>query len=154
MDTKTIAANGLKSACKRFKQDLEALPEEAFTKTFGPATRTVADIVYETNLVNDHIGMVMRGEEPFKWPEELWIKAPEGFCTKAAVIEAFTRSTEKIFATIDSFSSEELESPLETEDGESTRFAQCAHMTLHVWYHSGQLNFIQTLLGDAAWHWN
>jgi len=152
MDVKKVALNGLKSACKLFLTDLQALPEEAFSQSFGPATRTVADIVYEVNLVNDHVGMVIRGEKAFEWPEG-WIKAPEDFRTKEAVVSGFEASSQKIIATIESFSAEELESSIVTDDGETTRFERCRFMTLHVWYHSGQLNFVQTLLGDDKWHW-
>lgn len=135
-------------------KDLQALPEDAFSKSFGPATRTVADIVYEVNLVNDHVGMVIRGEEPFDWPEEEWIKAPPDFKTKAQVIDAFEKSSQKIIATAEGFSHEQLEKPFETEGKETTRYERCRFMTVHLWYHSGQLNFIQTLLGDDAGHWN
>lgn len=40
-----------------------------------------------------------------------------------------------------------------TEHGETDRSERCRFIALHVWYHSGQLNFIQTLLGDDDWHW-
>lgn len=30
---------------------------------------------------------------------------------------------------------------------------QVRFMAVPLWYHSGQLNFIQTLLGDDEWHW-
>ena len=153
MDAKTIAANGLKSACRLIEQDLQALPEEAFDKSFGAKTRTVADIIYEINLVNDHIGMVLRGEQPFDWPEELWIKAPENLRTKQAVVESFERSSNGIVATVEAFSPEQMEETIKTDEGETTRYERCRFMTVHMWYHSGQLNFIQTLLGDDAWHW-
>jgi hypothetical protein len=153
MDSKTVAVNGLKGACKIFLQDIEALPEEAFCKSFGPKTRTVADIVYEVNLVNDHVGMVIRGEEPFVWPEGAWITAPEGARTKDVVVDSFRKSSEKILATAEGLSEEEFEAPLTTEDGVTNRFERCRFMTLHMWYHSGQLNFIQTLLGDDGWNW-
>jgi uncharacterized damage-inducible protein DinB len=153
MDIKAATVNGLKSACSIFLQDLEALPEEAFCATFGKATRTVADIVYEVNLVNDHIGMVIRGEEPFEWPDGMWIKAPEDFKTKETVVNAFKLSSEKIIATAESFSDEDLEGTVETEHGPRTRFERCRFMGVHLWYHSGQLNFIQTILGDTEWHW-
>ncbi|QYK54403.1 MAG: DinB family protein [Fimbriimonadaceae bacterium] len=154
METKTIATNALKSACRIFMQDLEALPAEAFTKKFGPKVRTVADIVFEVNMVNDHIGMVIRGEKPFDWPEGGWITAPDDFQNKDVVIEAFKNSSERIIATAESFSEEEFTTPFTTEEGETTRFERCRFMGLHLWYHSGQLNFIQTLIGDDEWHWS
>jgi hypothetical protein len=153
MDAKTIATNSLKGACRVFLQDLQALPDDAFDKCFGGKARTVADIVFEVNLVNDHIGMLMRGEEAFPWPDEGWIKAPADFRTKEAVVDAFQKSSERIVATAESFTSEEFEEVIKTDDRETNRFERCRFMTLHLWYHSGQLNFIQTLLGDDGWNW-
>lgn len=152
MDVKTIAANGLKRACSIFLQDLQALPEEAFTKTFGGAARTVPDIVQDVILVNDHVGLTVRGEELFDWPDG-WIKAPPEMNSKAATIAAFERSSKQIIETVDLYTAEQLEEPLQTEDGDTNRFERFRFITLHLWYHSGQLNFIQTLLGDAEWHW-
>ena len=149
----TPSAKELRNACKLFRQDLEALPEEAFVQRFGPATRTVADIVYEVDLVNDHVGMVIRGERPFDWPGGTYLKAPEDLRTKEAVLDAFRVSSKRIVATAEAFSPEELAATIETEHGPTTRAERCRFMTLHLWYHSGQLNFIQTLRGDDAWHW-
>ncbi len=153
MDTKPFSARALKKACELFLKDLNALPEEAYTKDFGAKTRNVADIVYEVNLVNDHIGMVIRGEKPFEWPDEGWIKAPADFHTKAVVIAAFEKSSAKIVETADSFSTEEMEAKFVDEERETTRSERCYFMALHLWYHCGQLNFIQTLIGDDEWHW-
>ncbi len=152
MDIQKSAVDTLKGAFSILLQDLEALPDDSFDKSFGPATRTIADIVYEVNLVNDHVGMVIRGEEPFAWPDG-WIHAPEDFRTKEAVITGFKRSSEKTVATAESFSVDQLEETIQTEQGPTTRYKRCQFMALHVWYHSGQLNFIQTLLGDDGWHW-
>ncbi len=134
-------------------KDLEALPEEAFDKSFGPKTRTVADVVFEVNLVNDHIGLTLRGEPLFDWPDG-WITAPEDARTKEVVIESFKTSMDKIVATIDAMSEVDLERKITTEHGETNVFERCRFMASHIWYHSGQLNYIQTMLGDDGWHWN
>lgn len=154
MDVIQSSVAPLKSACSLFLKDLEALPAEAFTKKFTPEARTVADIVFEVNMVNDHIGMTVRGEEPFDWPEGGWITAPPDFATKETIVAAFKESSGRFIATMEGYSAEELEAPLKTDEGETTRFERCRFATLHLWYHSGQLNFIQTLIGDAEWHWN
>lgn len=134
-------------------KDLEALPEEAMHQKFGPKARTVADIVHELNLVNDHVCGALRGEDQADFPDEGWITAPAEMDSKAKVIEAFRTSSEKAVTTAESFSEEALAEPIETERGPSTRFQRIQFMALHNWYHSGQLNFIQTLLGDDDWHW-
>ncbi len=115
----------------------------------------MVDVVYECNLVNDHVGHVIRGETPFEWPDEGWITAPADFpAGKEIVIQSFQESCERIIKTIDSFTPQFMEEPLMTEDGETTRFARCQFLVVHLWYHSGQLNLMQSLLGDDGWHWN
>lgn len=135
-------------------QDLEALPETAFAHNFGGKSRRVLDLVYEVILVNDHIGMVIRNEPPFDWPDVTWITAPETFNSKEVCISAFKKSSESIVETAKSFSEEQLTETIKAEHGETNRTERLRFMALHLWYHSGQLNFIQTLLGDDAWHWN
>lgn len=153
MDTKETVLGALRSAFKIFLQDLEALPQEAFDRSLGGKARTVADIVYEVNLVNDHICRNMTGEPLFDWPEG-WITAPEEARSKEAAIQSFQVASERVLSIVDAMSLETLEGLVQTENGETSRLERCRFMTLHVWYHSGQLNFIQTLLGDADWHWS
>lgn len=136
-----------------FLQDLEALPEEAFTKSFGTATRTVADIVYEVNLVNDHICMAVRGEELPAWPSG-WITAPEDFQSKSAVIAGFNKSIASAIETFEALNEDEMERPMTTEHGPTNPYERAGIISKHMWYHSGQLNYIQTILGDDGWHWN
>lgn len=152
MDTKTIVTKSLNSAFRLMRADLQALPDDAFSKSLGGKARTVADIVYEVNMVNDDIEIVVRGLDPAPWPEG-WITAPADLQTKEAVTAAFEISSQRVLATADSFSSEELEATFMSDEGETTRFERFRFIALHTWYHSGQLNFIQTLLGDDAWHW-
>ncbi|MGC4043005.1 MAG: DinB family protein [Armatimonas sp.] len=153
------------SAFRAFLQDLEALPEAAFDKAISESTRPVADIVYEVILFNDHIGHHLRGERPFDWPE-YDLPVPEEARNKQAVISAFRTSSERILATVKAMSAEDLEVPIPIEagqepyqiawayPGEATRFGRCQFMTAHAWYHDGQLNYIQALLGDGHCHWN
>lgn len=154
MSADTQPARSLDRAFTIFFQDLEALPADAVTKRFGPVTRTVADIVHEVNLVNDRAEMEMRGEEPFPWPEGDWITAPAGLNSMEAVMAAFEASRQKCLETARAFSTDQMNEKITAEDGDTTRAERCRFMTLHLWYHSGQLNFIQTLLGDTAWHWS
>lgn len=154
MATETQAARSLARAFTIFSQDLEAIPADAYTQRFGPVTRTVADIVHEVNLVNDLAAIEMREEAPFPWPEGEWVIAPEELNSKEAVISAFETSRQKCLETAGLFSTEQMDERIVTADGDTTRAERCRFMTLHLWYHSGQLNFIQTLLGDTGWHWS
>ena len=152
MDLTRAAVGPLTSAHKNFRQDLEAIPESAFAQTFGGKSRTVADIVYEVNMVNDDVARCLRGEPMVDWPEG-WLTAPDGLRDKASALASFDASSAAVMATVSPFTEADLETKVTTEYGETTKFERCRFMTLHLWYHSGQLNFIQTLLGDDAKHW-
>jgi len=142
----------LKAALTVFEKDLEATPEPAYEDSIGGKARTVSDIAYEVALVNDHIGLKLRGEPLFDWPEG-WVTAPEHLRAKGACIASFKESAARILQTVEGWSDEDLSVKLTTEHGETDRAERCRFMALHLWYHSGQINYIQTLLGDDDWHW-
>lgn len=152
MNAREVALKGLQSATGMFLKDLEALPTEAFNHCFGGKSRTVADIVHEVNLVNEHIRQSMLGEPGFDWPDG-WIKAPADLQEKDVVIARYKETCDQLIASVEGFSEEQFAEKMTTERGDTDRSERCRFISLHLWYHSGQLNFIQTLLGDDDWHW-
>lgn len=153
MDSTPTAVKSVLRALGIFEQDLEAIPAEAFDKCLGGKARTVADIVHEVNLVNEDIRCNMIGQPTIEWPDG-WVTAPEGQRTKDATLQAFRDTSARLKETISGFTDEDLSVKVTTEHGETDRAERCRFISLHVWYHSGQLNFIQTLLGDDGWHWS
>ena len=154
MEATHPAIDSLKNVLNFYVRDIEALPDDAVFKSLGGKARTVADIVYEVNLVNDHIGQALRGEPQFEWPDEQWIKAPVELNTKAALVAAFKASLEKQIATLESFLPDNMDTPIVNEGKETTPAAQARFMGIHLWYHLGQINFVQTLVGDEKMHWH
>jgi len=152
MNQKATLIAGLESALGTLRKDLVALPEDGIAKTFGGVTRSAADMVHEINLVNEHVVKSVLRQPLFDWPEG-WIKAPDHLHDKEALLEAFDQTNEYVLAGLDSLSEEDLARSVTTERGETNGQERVRFMTLHVWYHSGQVNYIQTLLGDSAWHW-
>lgn len=152
MDIQPIVAKSLSRAVAVFTKDLEALPESAFTQKFSDKARTVADIVHEVNLVNQDILKSIHGQPMSEWPEG-WITAPAGFDSKRLVIDTFAEVAAEAVALAEASTEADMELPVESEFGPTNRAERFRFMTLHLWYHSGQLNYVQTLLGDDAWHW-
>ena len=150
--SKGVAINSLKNSYWRFRVDLLAIPEEAIFQNFGGCSRTAADIVFEIGQVNDHIGQGVRNEVQFEWVDG-WLKAPESWKTKQDVVDAFEKSADLTIKTFENFTQEELEVPYEDDGKTTTRIERCRFIAWHNDYHSGQLNFIQSLLGDDKFHW-
>lgn len=147
--TKEQTINSLRRVSNLVIKDLEALPDDAMTKLFGQKARSVADIIYEVTMVNDDVVRNCNGEAPMEWPEG-WLRAPAELNTKASVIAAYKESSD---AAIRTFEDSDLDAKVTTEFGETDKAERCRFLALHNWYHLGQINFVQTLLGDEEWHW-
>lgn len=153
LDYADLVVTGHKRAHEIFKKDLEALPEEAFFKSFGEKARTVADIVYEVTLVNGEICKGLQRQPQSPWPDEGWIKAPDTWRSKDDVVSAWTESATATVAVVEQANNDNLDEMFESERGPRSRYGWIQFMGLHMWYHSGQFNYIQTLIGDDGWHW-
>jgi uncharacterized damage-inducible protein DinB len=153
MDIKETTLKSLHRSFSFFLKDLENLPEDVFSRSLGGKARTVADIVHEVNLTNDALRLSLLGAPVFDWPKG-WVLAPEAVRAKDIVIQSFRTSSEQVIQTVAQMSLEDLEATIQTDYEEATRAEHCRSMMVHLWYHSGQLNFIQTLLGDEASHWS
>jgi hypothetical protein len=153
MDTKDATLQSVTRVFRFFLQDLENLPEDAFKKSLGGKARTAADIAYEVRLTNERLCRDLRGLPSEEAPNP-WTHAPEDVRSKDAAIASFRTSSEEVLQLIERLSREELEEVVPGVLGEARRADHCRAMTVHLWYHSGQLNFIQTLLGDSAIHWS
>lgn len=153
MTTKEKTLNSVARAFRFFQQDLENLPEEAFSQSLGGKARTAADIAYEVRLTNERLYRDLTGEPSTEQPNA-WAVAPEELRTKEATVRSFQSSCEQVVGLIERFSPEELDTLVPGVLGEQSRADHCRAMTVHLWYHSGQLNFIQTVLGDSEIHWS
>lgn len=153
MDTKEKTLNSLKRVYRFFLQDMENLPPEVFEKSLGGKARTVADIACEVRLSNDRLYRDLLGQPSNEQPNG-WAIAPEDARTKEAAIRLFQASSEQVLGVIEGMSLEEVETVVPGVLGDASRADHCRAMTVHLFYHSGQLNFIQTLLGDSDIHWS
>lgn len=155
MSAKEAALKAFTGAHGILLKDLNALPEEAITKSWGGKSRTVADIIYEIVQVNQHLGATIRGEDPGAWPFEMgtWITAPADVQSKDAVIASLTAINERLISDIEGSTDEAMAESVVTEHGSAPRIDRYRFLAMHMMYHSGQLNFMQAMLGDDAWHW-
>lgn len=151
--TKQEIIDNLKGSFSILEKDLNAMPEELIAKSLGGKARTVADIVYELIVVNDHIGATIRDENPAPWAFKGWITAPADFQTKEVVLAGLLASRDRFINGVEQMSEETLAGTVTTEHGDSTRASRCRFVALHNWYHSGQFNFMQSLSGDDGWNW-
>lgn len=152
MTTKDKTLGSVTRVFRFFQQDIENLPEEVFVKSLGGKARTVADIAYEVRLTNERLCRDLLRQPSTDTPSG-WAVAPEELHSKEATLRSFQASAEAVVQILEGMSVEEIEEVVPGVLGEASRADHCCSMTVHLWYHSGQLNFIQTLLGDGDIHW-
>lgn len=74
--------------------------------------------------------------------------------TKDGGAAELLRATTAFVAALAQADDERLASMETVPWGDTMPVAMVAHIaTSHIWYHDGQLNFIQSLLGDGDYHW-
>jgi hypothetical protein len=153
LTTKDKTLSSVTRVFRFFLQDLESLPADVFARSLGGKARTVADIAYEVRLTNERLCRDLQGLPSAEQPSA-WAIAPEDVRTKEGVIASFQASCEQVVQLLEGMSPEELDEVVVGVLGAASRADHCRSMTVHLWYHSGQLNFIQTLLGDSDLHWS
>lgn len=137
-----------------FLDDLEAMPEEMFGRSPGGVARCPFDIVFEVAYINRRLTTRLQGGDPGPFSPIPWTKAPAEFDTKDKAIAAVRESADGLLAEWDKLQESELMREIQTPGGMTNPLELGNLAATHVLYHDAQLNYIQTLAGDADMHWN
>lgn len=138
-----------------FEADIKAIPDAEWTNARGGCTREthklVADAVGMLFWVASAIkGEVSNGEE---YMGSL-MKLNESMTTKEAAIAKLHEGAKTLADAVNGASDETLNSKVMAPWGMETPLFTMAHIAVnHLWYHDGQLNYVQCLLGDDKVHW-
>lgn len=153
LDLKSYSKQNLEDARDRYLEDLSALPDSAFDLSPGGAARSPANFTYEIVCVNRRLATRMRGDDPGPFNPNLWETTPDEFRSRALASQAFSNSTEEFLEVLESIAPEEMEREIPTPSGKTTPFDLAMFCAMHINYHDGQLNYIQSLHGDTSIHW-
>jgi len=155
IEPRSMLTNWLQGLTNMFKVDIKAIPDDKWTASFGGCTRSCNE------LAEDTIGFLfwaMMALEQGGTPtidEAKKNMLTEACMTKDGAIQMFDKATAGLSAAITNASDETLlktaTAPWGGMDMPLYSFAQIA--ISHIWYHDGQLNYVQCLLGDGAYHW-
>lgn len=152
-DLKAFISEKLDMVSFLFTRDMEALSHDQLNHSAAGCARTGYDLAFEIVSTNGLFAKIVRGEaiEPISF--DGWIISPDDFKDKDSAIEAVRASFADMKASLLGCSDEDLNATIDTPIGSKSR-ADIAFMSVyHGGYHSGQLNYIQTLHGDGAMHW-
>lgn len=132
-----------------FATDLRNMSHEMLDANLGGKARSGYDLAYEVVTVNK---LVLDGAGDPPTPG-VWMKAPDSFKDKDAAVREFETSIEGVCSNLLNSEPEKLQEIVESPLGPMPRLALAQILPMHIMYHSGQLNYIQTLHGDDAFHW-
>ncbi|MBX3119816.1 MAG: hypothetical protein KF784_12170 [Fimbriimonadaceae bacterium] len=143
----------LEFARKRFLEDLESMPAGMLSKDNGGKSRNPYDLTYEligmhsmfTNLLQQRKGEI---EGP-----NGWVKAPTEFQNKEKAASAFDDALISFVDALHNYKGDAISDEFESPFGPFTPLGMANLSVWHIMYHSGQLNYIQTLHGDDDFHW-
>lgn len=132
--------------------DIQAIPDDKWTASHGgcskPGNAIVADTVTNLRWTTG----ILKGESSDAY-NHMGDTISE-FADKNAAIVAFQEATAAFSEALKNASDETLNSVVTAPWQAQVPVMILAQISVsHVWYHDGQLNYIQTLLGDGEVHW-
>ena len=132
--------------------DIKAIPDDKWTHGFGGCCRSANCLLADTVTNCMWTTAVLKGESSSCYDDMQALG--ETFADKALAIDAFVAASNDLAEAIKGASDERLNSLVDAPWGMPTPVMTLAHISVsHVWYHDGQFNFIQSLLGDEKVHW-
>ena len=133
--------------------DINAIPEDQWTISHGGCSKPANAIVGDAVSLLHWTTLVLQGDTT---PD---IGAAYGSMmaacsTKEASIAKLKEAADAFSSALSAASDEALAADVMTPWQMPTPLYMVAQIAVsHVWYHDGQLNFIQCLLGDEKVHW-
>lgn len=153
IDGVTNLNNWLQGLTGMYTADINAIPDDKLDWSPGGCARSAKSITTEVVGMCKYAAALCRGEEP-QMTEDSLAEAVGNLDTKAKMVEAFSAACQDLSASLTSASPDVLNkvvTPPWQMDAPVYMIAQI--MVSHIWYHDGQLNYIQSLLGDEKVHW-
>ncbi len=131
-------------------KDAAFIPKEKFSFCPMGCAHTAADILTEVAGANVAIANSLTGAKP---DEEFGKKVGQA-STLEEIGDLVLESARIVVKAIESFSDADLDRDVTLPWGMTLPISQAIFLPVsHMTYHDGQINYIQTLLGDSAFHW-
>ncbi len=134
--------------------DLNALAQERHHASPGGCARSALNIVAECAMVNQYIAEYLTTGKAERPSPEQRAAHLASFDTSEKALAYLEKATQQLLEAIGALDEAMLgdvsDQPLRRP---MSRFAVAELPAVHMSYHDGQLNYIQTLHGDDQMHW-
>ena len=134
--------------------DLEAVPDDKAVEANGGCSRSAVSVAAECAAFN-HVCASLISGQPGKYQSFDDIQAFSKTCpNKAEAKAALQESVGVLKSAIESQTDDQLGEEISAPWGQPiTRFSLGNVAAAHMWYHNGQIAYIQTLNNDSDNHW-
>lgn len=148
----TFVIKQLRDASASYEKDFLALTPEQQSQAFGGVSRSAFDMTEELVQVHTRLAARLRGEDPGPWPYDGFIRASEEHQHADAMLARFRASVDEVVAAYEGLSDAAKDETMNVFGGDTTPTGVVGFLGYHVGYHDGQLNYIQSMLGDGEMH--
>jgi len=137
-----------------FCVDLKHIPADAYTQPHGGKARTVSDIVAEVAGLNMMMVSILNDMAPSMPSDEEKAGYIATLTNVDACTQAITSSCEALAQAIQDTNEDDLTTEVTAPWGMTmSKYAFANIVVNNIWYHDGQLNYLQSLHGDDQIHW-
>lgn len=156
LNVKEHLIQSTRSAQAMMTNDLKAIPQEQHRVSPGGCARDALNLVAECAMVNGFVAHFLQTgsfERPSAEDRQAHLAS---FDTAEKALNYLEQETSRLVAAIEAVDENTLGDLIESTPlgRPMTRFGIAQLPSVHMMYHDGQLNYIQTLLGDDRMHWN
>lgn len=134
--------------------DIKAIPADKWTATFGGTTRPANELCADTVSLLDWVTGALKGNVQTEGYMEKMTALAAECANQDRAIAKFSQSVKDFNAALEAASDEDLNKEVTPPwEMPAPLFMMAQIAVSHVWYHDGQFNYIQNLLGDDKVHW-
>jgi hypothetical protein len=143
----------IEGAAALFNTDVTHMTDEMLASSPGGKARCGFDLIYEVALINRLVAGYAAQDGTVFSPPEGWVVAPDAFRQKTVALDNFNESVSAACSAIRALPAERLDEIVDSPLGKVPLSRLAGILPMHIMYHSGQLNYIQTMHGDDNFHW-
>ena len=152
VDARAYLAGWLSAVTNMTIADINAIPEDKWNESQGGCARSaiglLADVVTNLKWTTD----ILAGKESDAYNHMGDLAAL--YVDKAIAVAQFAEASKTLGEAIHAASDETLNSTAMAPWGMPTPVFTLATISVnHIWYHDGQFNYVQCLIGDEKVHW-
>lgn len=150
----SLLSNWCRQLAGMYAKDLAHVSPERFSNAAGGATRSVADFTAEITAMCYGALAVLNGGDIVMPTEEQMAANKAKFTDAATAAGLLTEAAGQLADAIAGAPGEALDRSVMAPWGQPMTVAEFVNiMVNHIWYHDGQVNYVQALDGDEAVHW-